>query len=50
MPYRNLLLFKDLNMKTLFKKIKNMTRQYLKPLNYPIESSAALPNLVRLSL
>ena len=28
MPYRNLFFFKDLNMKTLLKKSKNMTRQY----------------------
>ena len=28
MPYRNLLFFKDLNMKALLKKSKNMTQQY----------------------
>ena len=49
MLYHNLFFFKDLNMKTLLKMNINMTRQYLKPLNYPLES-AALPNLVRLSL
>ena len=28
MPYRNIFFFKDLNMKTLLKKSKNMTQQY----------------------
>ena len=28
MLYHNLFFFKDLNMKTLFKKSKNMTRQF----------------------
>ena len=50
MPYHNLFFFKDLNMKTLLKKDKNMTRHHEKPLIYPLGSFAALPNLVELSL
>ena len=43
-------IFKNTVWKRQRKKKKNLTRKYLKPLIYLIESSPALPNLVRLSL